>query len=93
MNIIIYSSQCFFHKMTKAKIISYNMSMLTKVSNLLSLSPSTVRCTERKFRIKNWTKEETFVEELISCGSINERILNVKEVLTKAKSKANKQAY
>ena len=81
MNIKICSSQSKLHKKTQAKTLSSDVARLSKPSDLLSLPLSSARRGGRKSGAKNRTKVERIVDDLVNCGTPNQQILTLKEVL------------
>ena len=79
MNIIICSPQGNFYKTTLANIKSYLVSRLRKLSGTSSLTSSiSIRGKSksggRKPGVKNRSKVQRIVDELVNCGSSNQQL-------------------
>ena len=86
MNIIICSPQGNIHRTTLADIISSVVSRLSKESDSSSLTLSICRRGNskiggRKHGIRNRSKVQRIVGELVKCRSPNQYFLTMKEVL------------
>ena len=86
MNVIIYSPQGNVHRTTHANINSSVVSRLSRVSDLSSLTSSISMISRsksggRKSGVKNRSKVQRIVDELVNCGSPNQQLLTLKEVL------------
>ena len=86
MNIIICSPQGNVHRTTQANINSSVVSRLSKVSDSSSLTSSICmrgrsKSGGRKAGLKNRSKVQRIVDELINCGSPNQQLLSLKDVL------------
>ena len=85
MNVIICSPQGNVHRTRKASIDSSIVSRLSRVSDLSSLtssmSVSRSKSGGRKAGVKNRSKVQRIVDELINCGSPNQQLKTLKEVL------------
>ena len=85
-NIIICLPQGNVHRTTQANINSSVVSRLSKVYNLSSLTSSISiggrsKSGGRKTGFKNRSKVQRIVDELVNCGSPNQQLLTLKEVL------------
>ena len=86
MNIIICSPQDNFYRTTQSNINSSVVSRLNKVSDSSSLTSSIrmrgrSKSGVRKPGVKNRSKVQRIVDELVNCGSHNHQLLTLKEVL------------
>ena len=81
MNTIICPPQANIHRITQIGVYSSIVSRLSKVSYSLSLTLLICRRFRRKNGMKNRTKVQRIVDELVNCGSPNQQLLTVKEVL------------
>ena len=86
MNVIICSPQGNFHRTTQANINSSVVSRLSKVSDSSSLTSSISmrgrsKSVGRKPGVKNRSKVQRIVDELVNCGSPNQQLKTLKEVL------------
>ena len=86
MNIIICSPQGNVHRTIQANINSSVVSRLSKVSDS-SFFTSSIRMrgrskqVGRKAGVKNRSKVQWIVDELVNCGSLNQKLSTLKEVL------------
>ena len=74
MEVIIFSSQGNFHKKNQVEVLYSVVSRLSKVSDLLSLSLSSVRCGENKFGVENRTNNKNNcrqISQLLKSKPIN----------------------
>ena len=86
MNIWICSPQGNVHKTTQTDINLSVVSRLSKVSDSSSLTSSISmrgrsKSGERKHGVKNRSKVQRIVDELVNYGSPNQQLLTLKEVL------------
>ena len=86
MNVIICSPQGNIHRTRQADINSSVVSRLSRVSDSSSLtSPLGTRDWNksggRKPGVKNRSKVQRIVDELVNCGSPNQQLKTLKEVL------------
>ena len=86
MNIIICSPQGNVHSTTQANINSSVVSRLSKVYDSSSLTSlismiSRSKLDGRKVSVKNRSKVQRIVDELINFGSPNQQFLTLQEVL------------
>ena len=86
MDIIIYSPQGNVHRATQADSNSSVVSGLIKVSDSSSFSSSISmrgrsKSGGRKPEVKNRTKVQRIVDEWVNCGSPNQQLLTLKEVM------------
>ena len=86
MNVIICSPQGNVHMTRQTNITSSIVSRLSRVSDLSSLTSSISmisrsKCVGRKAGVKNRSKVQRIVDELVNCGSPNQQLKTLKEVL------------
>ena len=86
MKIIICSPKGNIHKKTQVDISSSVLARLNKVSNSSPLTSSINRrgrnkIDKRKSGVKHRSKVHRIVDELLNCGSPNQKLLTLKEVL------------
>ena len=81
MNIIIYSPQGNIHRAIQANVHSSVVSRLSKVLYLSSLTSSICRRGGRNPGIKNRTKVQRNINELVNFGSPNQHLSILKKVL------------
>ena len=86
MNVIICSPQGNVHMTRQTNITSSIVSRLKRISDLSSLTSSISmisrsKCGGRKAGVKNRSKVQHIVDELVNCGSPNQQLKTLKEVL------------
>jgi len=86
MNVIIFSLQGNVHRTTHANINSSVVSRLSRVSDLSSLTSSISIISRsksggKKAGVKNRSKVQRIVDELINGGSPNQQLKTLKDVL------------
>ena len=83
MNAIICSPQGNVHRTRHANINSSVVSRLSRVSDLSSLTSSISMISRskyggRKAGVKNRSKMQRIVDELVNCGSLNQQLNTLK---------------
>ena len=86
MNVIIFSPQGNIHRTTQANINSSVVSRLSKVSDSSSLTSSISmrsrsKSSGRKAGVKNRSKVQRIVDELVNCRNPNQQLKTLKEAL------------
>ena len=86
INIIICSPQGNIHRTTQENVDSSAVSRLSKVTDSLSLTSSISmkgrsKSDEKKPGVKDRSNVQRLVDELVNCGSPNQQLLTLKEVL------------
>ena len=86
MNVIICSPQDNVHRTTQANINSSVVSRLSRVSDFSSLTSSISMTSRsksggRKAGVKNRSKVQRILDELVNCGIPNQQLKTLKEVL------------
>ena len=81
MNIRICSPHDNIHRTTHTDVHSSVISRLSTISDSSSLTVLICRRGGKKPRVKNRPKVQRIVDELVNCGSVNQQLLILKEVL------------
>ena len=86
MNVIIYSPQGNVHRTRQANINSSVVSRLSRVSNLSSFTSSISmtrrsKSSGRKAGVKNRSKVQRIMDELVNCVSPSQQLITLEEVL------------